>query len=47
MDPDACLDRLLDAATSSDPDELRCAADDLATWLERGGAPPADPREDR
>jgi hypothetical protein len=47
MDPDACLDRLIDAATSGDADELRCAASDLAHWLERGGFPPSDPREPR
>jgi hypothetical protein len=47
MDPEACLDRLLDAATSGDADELRGAADDLAAWLQDGGFPPRDPREGR
>jgi hypothetical protein len=44
MDPDACLDRLLDAAVDRDPGELLAAAADLAAWLRRGGFPPRDPR---
>jgi hypothetical protein len=44
MDPDACLDRLLDAAVGRDPDTLIDAAVDLAQWLRRGGFPPRDPR---
>jgi hypothetical protein len=44
MDPDASLDRLLDAAIAGDAEELRWAADDLAGWLERGGYRPRDPR---
>jgi hypothetical protein len=44
MDPDACLARLLDAATRGDADELADAAADLAGWLQRGGFPPRDPR---
>jgi hypothetical protein len=43
MDPDPCLDRLLDAAVNRDPAELLAAAD-LAGWLRRGGFPPRDPR---
>lgn len=40
MDPNACLDRLLLAIYSRDADALRESADDLATWLEKGGAFP-------
>jgi hypothetical protein len=47
MDPDACLDRLLDAAIGGDADELREAAAELSAWLEVGGFPPRDPREAR
>lgn len=47
MDPDACLDRLLDAAVNRDPTELLAAAADLAAWLRRGGFPPRDPRAAR
>jgi hypothetical protein len=46
MDPDACLDRLIDAATTGDAEELRWAADDLAGWLERGGFRPRTPAYD-
>jgi hypothetical protein len=44
MDPDATLARLLEAAAEGNADEVREAAEDLATWLERGGFPPKDPR---
>jgi hypothetical protein len=44
MDPDACLALLIDAAVSGDADQLRQAAAYLATWLDRGGFPPRDPR---
>jgi hypothetical protein len=47
MDPDACLDRLLEAAVNRDPEELLGAAADLAEWLRRGGVPPRDPRRVR
>jgi hypothetical protein len=47
MDPDACLDRLLDAAVAGEADELLWAAGDLAGWLQRGGVPPRDPRGER
>jgi hypothetical protein len=47
MDPDARLDRLLDATVNGDPDELLAAAADLAAWLRRGGFPPHDPRAGR
>lgn len=47
MDPDACLDRLLEAAVNRDPAELLDAAADLAEWLRRGGVPPRDPRRVR
>jgi hypothetical protein len=43
MDPDACLARLIAAACDGDFEELLWAADDLATWLRRGGFPPRDP----
>lgn len=47
MDPDACLDRLLEAAVNLDPNALLDAAADLAEWLRRGGVPPRDPRRVR
>jgi hypothetical protein len=47
MDPDACLDRLLDAVADRDPQALLEAAADLAQWLDRGGVPPRDPRTTR
>ena len=40
MDPTATLARLLIAILDRDGDEIRNAADDLATWLEKGGALP-------
>ena len=43
MDPDACLERLIDAAISADADGVLDAAADLADWLGRGGFPPQRP----
>ncbi len=43
-DPDACLQRLIDAAIAGDHAEILEAAEDLATWLKRGGFNPKDPR---
>lgn len=47
MDPDACLDRLIDAAVAGHAGELAWAAAELAGWLRRGGFPPRDPRGQR
>lgn len=46
MDPNTCLDRLIQAAVDGDAVELRAAAEDLATWLEKGGFPPRLPAYD-
>ena len=40
MDPNACLERLVDAAVEGDAAELMAAAEDLADWLRKGGFPP-------
>lgn len=37
MDPDACLDRLVDALNDGDGDEARAAATDLGIWIGRDG----------
>jgi hypothetical protein len=39
MDPDACLSDLLDAIADDDP-ETYYHADNLLTWLDRGGFAP-------
>lgn len=44
MDPDACLDRLLDAAVQGDAEAFANAAEDLYAWLQGGGFAPRDPR---
>jgi len=44
MDPDACLDRLLDAAVQGDAEAFANAAEDLYEWLQAGGFAPRDPR---
>lgn len=44
MDPNACLDRIIDAAIDGDVEELGYATNELAEWLLKGGAAPADPR---
>lgn len=40
MDPNACLQRILEAALEEEPDELEHAAHDLAEWLRGGGFAP-------
>lgn len=40
MDPDACLERLLDAVETLDREEAVDAAQDFLEWMARGGAPP-------
>src|SRR5262249_36975035 len=44
MDPNACLARIIDAATCDDTADLEAAAADLIGWLNSGGFPPSDPR---
>ncbi len=40
MDPNACLEQIIIAATESEPEILIRHAEDLAEWLRRGGFPP-------
>lgn len=40
MDPDACLSDLLDALADSESQEAQYHADDLLSWLDRGGFSP-------
>lgn len=44
MDPDACLDRLLDAAVQGDAEAFANAGEDLYAWLQGEGFAPRDPR---
>ncbi len=53
MDPNETLRQIILAATqkaqspqhaAANADDLRAYAEDLATWLERGGFAPEDPR---
>jgi len=44
MDPNACLDAIIDAAVNGLNLALVEAAEDLAAWLESGGFCPSDPR---
>lgn len=37
MDPDACLDLLLEALTKGDGDKAEDHAEDLNAWLAKGG----------
>lgn len=41
MDPYETLLRILDAVKCEEADDLRDAADDLATWIEGGGYLPS------
>ena len=43
MDPNACLDRLIDALAESPADwnEVNAASADLANWIGRGGWTPS------
>ncbi len=47
MDPNATLNRLIDAATTrdQDPQDILDAAEDLVDWIDRGGFLPDDPRK--
>jgi hypothetical protein len=49
MDPNATLDRLLDAIMDGDMTEAGYALEDLTGWIYKGGFKPRDPRtsEDR
>lgn len=40
MDPQACLQRFIDALAEKDTDEARDAHADLIEWIERGGFEP-------
>src|SRR6185436_10840912 len=40
MDPHACYIRLIEALAAGDVDESRDAAEDLATWISKGGDVP-------
>ncbi len=40
MDPDAALERIIEAALQGNADELRSAAEDLASWLDADGFHP-------
>lgn len=40
MDPNACLERLIEAIRDRDYAEIRYAADDLADWIAKGGDSP-------
>jgi len=40
MDPHACYLRLIEALAAGDVDESRDAAEDLATWISKGGNVP-------
>lgn len=40
MDPDACVNRLLEALGDRSREEAEEAADDLNEWLEKGGFEP-------
>jgi hypothetical protein len=37
MDPDATIDRIIDALEDGDDTEAAWALEDLADWLQRGG----------
>ncbi len=43
MDPNATLQRIIDAAVAGDIGELVEASIDLAAWLKSGGFPPIRP----
>ena len=40
MDPDACFSELLSAVAEGDRDETRQHAENLISWLQRGGFSP-------
>lgn len=43
MDPVACLERLDAAMAALDRQEIAASADDLISWLEKGGFMPCGP----
>jgi hypothetical protein len=45
MDPNAVLQRFLDALASGDRDEATTALSNLQAWIAKGGFLPADPRK--
>jgi len=45
MDPNTTLKELINAAVEGDALTLMQRADSLATWLDRGGFPPDNPRQ--
>jgi hypothetical protein len=45
MDPQACLQRFIDADKDQDWDEAETAAEDLMVWMARGGFEPKWPPE--
>ena len=42
MDPNACLERIIDAKLFNDIEELHWACEDLYGWIHRGGFHPND-----
>lgn len=44
MDPNACLNRILDAIMDEDWQEAHDALNELQLWTGRGGFKPTDPR---
>ena len=40
MDPDACLSEMLEAIATNEQEEAYEHAEDLITWLDRGGFSP-------
>lgn len=47
MDPQACLQRIIDAAKANRLQEYINACEDLAGWLRRGGFAPKVPKRTR
>ena len=41
MDPTACLNRMLTALQDGDHEQAYAAAQDLLSWIDKGGFPPA------
>lgn len=41
MDPDACVERIVNAINDSDLEEALEAVNDLENWIRRGGFPPS------
>ena len=45
MDPNACLDMIVDAIESNDWEEAYYSMVDLRAWLRAGGFPPKDSKK--